>query len=89
MKENVGSFDRAWRFAVGPALVAYGLSRRGRRGGLLATVAGALLTQSAVTRVCPLYRSLGIDTLRRPVTEPAPRFEESESTGSIFLGVEL
>jgi uncharacterized membrane protein len=66
MKENVGDTDRALRGIVGPAMMALGFSRwgakRGRLLGLAAMVAGALVVESAITRVCPLNRALGIDT---------------------------
>ncbi len=70
MQENVGDEDRLVRSIVGPALVVAGLTtlgaREGRAVGLAATIAGALIIESAVTRVCPLNAALGIDTLNRP-----------------------
>lgn len=69
MRENVGGADRAARAVVGPALLALGyLAWGGRRGalpGLLAMLGGALITETAVTRVCPLNEALGVDTARR------------------------
>ncbi len=66
MKENVGHTDRALRSVAGPALLALGLTslgaRRGRLAGLLALIGGALITETAITRVCPLNEALGIDT---------------------------
>lgn len=66
MKENVGTKDRLARSIVGPALMALGYSRwgghRGQLGGLTAIVSGALLIESAITRVCPINGALGIDT---------------------------
>lgn len=69
MRENVGGLDRAWRAVAGPALVALGYGRWGGRDGtlpgLLAMLSGVLLTETAITRVCPLNEVLTIDTARR------------------------
>lgn len=66
MKENVGTVDRMLRTVVGSGLVAVGYTRwggnRGRGPGLVAMIGGALLLESAVTRVCPINALLGIDT---------------------------
>ncbi len=66
MQENVGSKDRLARSIVGPALMAMGYIRwggdRGEVGGLTAIVAGTMLVESAVTRVCPLNALFGLDT---------------------------
>ncbi|MGK4006766.1 DUF2892 domain-containing protein [Sorangium sp. So ce1036] len=66
MQENVGTLDRTARFVAGPLLMGLGATAlgglRGRPRGLLALVAGALIAESAVTRVCPVNRLLGIDT---------------------------
>ena len=68
MKENVGGTDRALRSIAGPALLSLGLTRLGARSGrlagLLAIVGGALITETAITRVCPLNEALGVDTAR-------------------------
>jgi hypothetical protein len=68
MKENVGTRDRIFRSAVGPALMALGYTRLGGRAGRLAglatMVAGVLTIESAITRVCPANAMLGIDTRR-------------------------
>jgi uncharacterized membrane protein len=64
MLENVGKNDRWLRAAIGSSLVLTGIWRT-RRGGLapaLALGAGALLLETAITRVCPLNAWLGIDT---------------------------
>jgi uncharacterized membrane protein len=69
MKENVGNRDRWMRSIVGPAMLAIGYSvlrgRRGRLPGLATMIGGALVAESAVTRVCPLNAALGIDTRER------------------------
>jgi hypothetical protein len=71
MRENVGHVDRIVRTVVGTGLVALGFAplraHDGRLPGLFAVVAGALLLESAVTRVCPLNHALGLDT--RSTTE--------------------
>jgi uncharacterized membrane protein len=68
MKENVGTTDRVVRSVLGPALLVLGYrrlgARRGRLAGLATMIAGTLVIESAVTRVCPLHAALGIDTRR-------------------------
>lgn len=68
MKTNVGGKDRQVRSWLGPALMAASYllgGRRGKLGGLLGMVGGALVTESAITRTCPMNRLLGINTARR------------------------
>jgi Protein of unknown function (DUF2892) len=69
MRENVGGWDRGARAVAGPALLALGYTRlgggRGAAAGLLAMLAGALITETAITRVCPLNEALNVDTARR------------------------
>ncbi|WP_420128595.1 YgaP family membrane protein [Longimicrobium sp.] len=69
MRENVGGADRALRAVAGPALLALGYSRwgggSGKLAGLLAMLGGALITETAITRVCPLNEAMGVDTARR------------------------
>jgi hypothetical protein len=66
MKENVGTADQALRAVTGPALMALGYTRlgghEGRTAGLAMIIAGVLLLESAITRVCPVNSLLGIDT---------------------------
>jgi uncharacterized membrane protein len=69
MRENVGGADRAARAVAGPALMALGFGRwggsEGSPLGLLALLGGALITETAITRVCPLNEALGVDSARR------------------------
>lgn len=69
MRENVGGWDRVGRAIIGPALVGAGYGyfggRHGRLGGLAAMIAGALVTETAITRVCPLNEAVRVDTARR------------------------
>lgn len=64
MQENVGNRDRLLRIGIGASLVAMGLLRlrSGRLGPSLLFASGALLLESAITRVCPINSLLGIDT---------------------------
>jgi uncharacterized membrane protein len=66
MKENVGDAERMLRAVAGPALMALGFFRlgawRGSTLGLATMIGGALVLESAITRVCPLNALLGIDT---------------------------
>lgn len=66
MKENVGPLDRMMRAVVGPGLLALGYAKlggnRGALPGLLAMIGGTLITESAITRVCPINALLGLDT---------------------------
>ncbi|HYP74341.1 MAG TPA: DUF2892 domain-containing protein [Polyangiaceae bacterium] len=64
MQENVGDRDRVLRFGVGGALLIAGLLglRRGRLGPALLFASGAMVLESAVTRVCPVNSLLGVDT---------------------------
>ncbi|XYI02577.1 DUF2892 domain-containing protein [Sorangium sp. So ce1128] len=45
---------------------------KGRPGGLVALVAGALIVESAITRVCPVNRLLGVDTRERELRATGP-----------------
>jgi hypothetical protein len=66
MRENVGHVDRIVRTVVGSGLVALAFAplraHDGRLPGLLALVAGTMVLESALTRVCPLNHALGLDT---------------------------
>jgi len=76
MRENVGGADRTMRMVVGPGLLVLGYAAlggsRGRLPGLLAMLAGALVTETAVTRVCPLNEAFGVDTARRDFGDALP-----------------
>jgi hypothetical protein len=66
VKENVGSTDRVVRSLAGTLLILLGYTRlgarRGRLPGLFGIAGGAMLLESAVTRVCPLNALLGWDS---------------------------
>lgn len=66
VKENVGTTDRIIRSIAGPALVLAGYLRLGGKAGdptgLAVMIAGVLLIESAITRVCPVSAAAGIDT---------------------------
>jgi hypothetical protein len=68
MKENVGGWDRRIRSIAGPILLGVGTRMLTRRkspiGGVAAMLAGAMLSQTAMTRVCPMSAALGINTAR-------------------------
>ncbi|WP_437931232.1 DUF2892 domain-containing protein [Sorangium sp. So ce291] len=76
MQENVGTLDRTARLVAGPLLMGLGATAlgglRGRPGGLVALVAGALIVESAITRVCPVNRLLGVDTRERELRATGP-----------------
>jgi hypothetical protein len=65
MQENVGTADRWLRVAVGSALVVGALGALRRGGGIvpgLVLAGGAIVLETAVTRVCPLNAAFGLDT---------------------------
>lgn len=65
MHENVGRIDRWLRFAVGGGLMLAGtraLSSRSTLTPALLLATGAVILDTAITRVCPLNGALGIDT---------------------------
>jgi hypothetical protein len=81
MKENVGRRDQVVRAVVGPALMGLGYTalngHKGSLAGLGAIVGGAMLAESAVTRVCPLNRMLGIDS-----RDEALRMQDAEGAAA-------
>ncbi len=91
MKENVGTVDRIGRSVVGPALMAVGYQRWGGRhgnlSGLLAIVGGALIIESAITRVCPINGLLGLDTrspdqIERDLRQAQIAYREGRTAGA-------
>lgn len=66
MKENVGGPERLLRAGISPALIAWGwvvLGPAGRKSGPVALmITGALVAETAVTKVCPVSAVFGIDT---------------------------
>jgi hypothetical protein len=66
MRENVGGAERALRATIGPALVAWGwlvlAPARHKSGPVVLMLTGALVTETAVTKVCPVSAVFGIDT---------------------------
>jgi len=84
MQENVGNTDRLLRIGIGASLAMAGLLRlrRGRLGPTLLFASGALLLESAITRVCPINSLLGIDARRIRALEEgsatsSPRADDS------------
>lgn len=69
MKENVGKIDQITRSVVGPGLITFGYAglggNKGKLPGLLAIVVGTLITESAITKVCPVNEFFGIDTRQK------------------------
>lgn len=65
MQENVGNLERSLRAVAGPMLVRWGYRRlkkpRRRLLGVVAIVGGAMVAETAMTRVCPINAALGID----------------------------
>lgn len=66
MRENVGGAERALRGTIASALVAWGclvLAPARRKSGQVALMlTRALVTETAVTKVCPVSVAFGIDT---------------------------
>jgi uncharacterized membrane protein len=58
---NVGFYERIVNVAVGGALVAYGLRKRGF-GGILMAAGGGFLAYRGTTGYCPIFERTGIDT---------------------------
>jgi hypothetical protein len=88
MRENVGGADRVARAVAGPALMLLGLTEldalEGDLLGIVAVVAGALIAETAITRVCPLNELAGFDTARRSLVIPKVAREwRAESAGAL------
>jgi uncharacterized membrane protein len=87
MNENIGRMDRWLRVALGGGLVLAGLRGLGRSSlacGVLLT-SGALLLETALTRVCPVNAALGLDTRKwdRSDALPAPADEAYFDVGAL------
>ncbi|GAB2772181.1 YgaP family membrane protein [Salinimicrobium soli] len=80
MKENVGKKDQLIRSFIGPGLMVLGYfflnGKNGNLGGLTSIVAGTLITESAITKVCPVNEFFGIDT-RKKKKSPVKRIKEA------------
>ncbi len=70
MKSNIGATDRRVRIGVGAGLVLVGLAtvggflELGTTAGVVLSLIGLVLVGTGVSRVCLLYRLLGVDTCR-------------------------
>lgn len=66
MQENIGRVDQVIRGLVGATFLALGYkvfgAQRGKVGGLISMIAGALVTESALTRVSFFNRLFRIDS---------------------------
>jgi hypothetical protein len=80
MKENVGKKDQLIRSLIGPGLMVLGYfflkGKKGNLGGLTSIVAGTLISESAITRVCPVNEFFGIDT-REKKKSPVKRLKDA------------
>lgn len=88
MRENVGGADRVARAVIGPALILLGLTELdaldGDLLGIITVVAGALIAETAITRVSPLNELAGVDTARRTMAiPPASRRLRSETANAL------
>lgn len=62
MTHNVGTLDRALRILLGVALLTFALTGEHTAWWLLV---GAIPLGTGLTGTCPVYRALGLSTLRR------------------------
>ncbi len=80
MKENVGKNDQLIRSLAGPALMGVGYfalgGNKGKLAGLAAIVVGAIVSESAITRVCPVNEFFGLDT-REKKKSPIKKIKEA------------
>src|SRR5512142_3092491 len=75
MQENVGTMDRWIRGVVGSLLIGGAATAVGRRQPLVAAAlmaTGAVLLETAITRVCPVNALLGVDTRHWDSARPLP-----------------
>ena len=86
MKENVGKKDRIMRSLVGPVLMVMGYTTlegcKGKASGLATMIFGALVIESAITRVCPLNAAFGINTREK---HPDERITNNSDKASRIL----
>lgn len=66
MIENVGVMDRAGRAALSLSMLLYAWRRQDKLGVLLGFASG-VLTSSAISGYCPLYKVLGTNTVGKPI----------------------
>ncbi len=85
MKENVGRNDQMMRAVAGPLMIAAGYAlgaKQGKGAGLMTMIAGVLVTETALTKTCPLNAFLGVDTrewdVEPSVRKAAPVYRPSE-----------
>lgn len=66
LARNVGSIDKIIRLVVGVLLAAWGFLGAGLAStiGVLAVVVGVILIATGVINFCPLFKILGISSLR-------------------------
>lgn len=77
MHENVGKQDQMLRALSGPLLMLLGYRHRETGAGLATLIGGAVITTTALTRVCPVNALLGMDT-RQPGEERVQSWRRSE-----------
>ena len=65
MQRNVGALDRAGRAALALLLLGFAWKKEGKLGVLGANAAG-MLTSSALSGYCPLYKVFKINTVGKP-----------------------
>ena len=62
MLANLGSVDRVMRLALGIAILGYSFMQEGALRWV--AVVGIILIATAAIKFCPLYRILGLSSLR-------------------------
>jgi hypothetical protein len=88
MQENIGDIERWLRVAAGGALIFGGARALSARGAALAPAlmlaSGALVLETALTRVCPLNALLGVDT-RKSRSTPEQLSEAGGTSGDSMM----
>jgi len=71
LARNVGSVDKVIRLVVGIALAAFAFLGAGLSTtmGIIALVVGVVLIATGLINFCPLFKILGISSLRTPKAE--------------------